>query len=826
MTIDTIGRDVRYALRSLRRAPGVSLVAIGSLAIGVAFALFVFNFVQQALAVTAVPAASSGRLVDVFTSQLDGSPYGTSSFPDLQDIRERTRVFDQVVGYSPYAAAVNIDGSTRLLLGEIVTGNYFDVLGLRVSLGRTLLPSDDRPGAARVAVVSDHLWRAQFGASARAIGRVLRIRNQPYTVVGVASPGYRGAAILPVELWTAMAWAEDADPVGIIETVPSPGRSQLERRGARWLFVRGRLASGQTLASARGAMQALMTGLQTEYPASNARRRFTALDTRTIRVHPAVDFAIVPAGAGLAIVVFLVLAVACANVSGLFVARGAMRLREVAIRFAIGATRARVVRQLLAESILVSAVATSAAMALLWSLTAAARGAVANIGVPFSIDPRVGTPTLWFAVALTLATGIAAGLVPALRTTDRGRLLTLAGSSSAPVLRRRRWSIREMLIVVQTAAAFVLLVTAGLLTRSALASQRVDLGFRTDGVISVSTGTTVLGYDAAKARQFYTQALERIRAIPGVESAALVGRAPFDLSFWNETIFPVDGGRDASAGSTEYAANVSPEYFSVLDVRIVDGRNFAPGDTPSSPRVAIVTQALATKYWRGQSAIGKRFHARTPDGPEYEIVGVSADYKVARPGEPPTPYIHYAIGQAPSTEWQILVRGAAGRLPPIDRVRGELASLDPGLLFDAVSMAAKVKRVLFPLQAAAAGLSAVGLVTIVFAAIGLYGVISFMVARRSQEFGIRIAVGAAPFQVWSFVVRRGLVVAAAGVAIGAIVAGVVATALSRLLYGVRPIDPLTWGMALGIVVAIALLAHALPARRASAVSPIEALRAE
>lgn len=823
---DTVWQDARYAARSLRRAPGFAVVAIGSLAVGVGFAVFIYSFVQQALAMTTVPAARTVRLVDVFTNQLTGTPYGTSSFPDIEDIRRRTHAFDQLVAYSPYAAALNVDGVTRMAFGEVVTGNYFQVLGVGTTVGRSLQPSDDQPGAPRVVVVSEGLWRRQFGSSPSAIGHVLSIRSQPYTVVGVAARRYTGAAFVPVDFWTPMTWAEDADPVGISDTVPSPGRSRLEQRGSRWLFVKGRLAAGETVDSARSAMQALMTQLASEYPTTNAGRQLTALNTHDVRIHPVVDFAITPIQAALGVIVLLVLVVACANVSGLLLARGANRQREIAIRFAVGASRGRVVRQLLTESLLVAGMGSASAMGVLWTLATIGRDISARVNAPFTVEPRIGSPAVWFGVAVAVAVGIAAGLAPALRVTDRGRLTTLRAPSSMATTGGRRWSLRDGLIVIQTAAAFVLLVVAGLLMRSVFVSQRVDLGFRTDDVVSISTGTSVLGYDVAKATQFYDQALTRIRAIPGIQAAALAGRKPLDISYSNDTFFLRDRASTSETGEVSLVTSVSPEYFDLFDIAIVEGRHFRLSDTPTSPRVAIVTQAFAKKHFPDGSAVGRHFRTRTADGPDYEIVGVCADYKVATPGESPTSYIHYAVGQDPSMQWQILVRAAPATPMPIDRIRRELGLLDSGLLIDVHSMASNVTRVLLPVEASAVGLSIVGLVTILFAAIGLYAVVSLMVARRTQEFGVRMAVGASPFQVLSFVIRHGLAVGAIGIGSGGVAAAVAAGVLTRTLYGVGAADPVTWLAALAIVFSISLVAHGVPARRAASVNPAIALRAE
>jgi hypothetical protein len=299
-----------------------------------------------------------------------------------------------------------------------------------------------------------------------------------------------------------------------------------------------------------------------------------------------------------------------------------------------------------------------------------------------------------------------------------------------------------------------------------------------------------------------------------------------DISYSNDTFFLRDRVSTSETGDVSLVTSVSPEYFDLFDIAIVEGRRFSLSDTPTSQRVAIVTRAFAKKYFPDGSAVGRHFRARTADGPDYEIIGVCADYKVATPGESPTSYVHYAVDQDPSTQWQILVRSTPGTPVPIDRIRRELGVLDSGLLIEVASMANNVTRVLFPIEASAIGLSVVGLVTILFAAIGLYAVVSVMVARRTQEFGVRMAVGASPFQVLSFVIRHGLVVGAIGIGLGAVAAALAAGMLTRTLYGVGAADPLTWFAALAIVFSISLVAHGVPARRAASVNPAIALRAE
>jgi len=826
--LENLFSDVRYALRWLRRSPAFTLVAIASLAIGIGFNTALFTLVD-ALLFRPLPVERPDRLVDVFTSGSDGDTYATSSYPDFLDLKAQNQVFTDMLAYSPAMAAVKLTDRSRLAMGETVTGNYFQLLGVNAIVGRTLLPEDDTAGAPRAVVISYRLWNREYAGSPSAVGQSIRIHNQPYTIVGVAPASFTGMMpLLAPELWTPMAYVDEVEPGGIMSTVPSPtGNTRLERRGTRWMFVKGRLTPGATHDSAAANLSLIGKRLQTSYDATNKRFEIRTIPTSDVHIHPVADRALRPIGLGLMLVVGLVLVIACANVASMLLARASGRQKEIGIRLAIGASRRRLVQQLLSESVVMSALGAGVGVALAWLLTRIATSISLPIPIPVSFALRIDGRVLLFTAGVTMLAALVAGLAPALKSTRPNLVNELKSDVAATHAGGRRWTLRDGLVVTQIAVTMVLLVAAGLLTRSLMAAQKVDIGFRPGGLAVLSTETSMVGYDDSRAKEFYERALERVRAIPGVESAALAGRLPFSINYNRNNIFLPDRHGPDDKGLVIDVASVSPEYFATLGVPILQGRNFATTDTPTSPGVAIVNEAMARKHWPDQNAIGKRFRVTTYNGRELEVVGVSADYKVSTVGEGATPYIHYLVAQRPNSGLEIIARtrGDAGAL--LAAMRRELISLEPNIIFlDNQTMDAQVSATLLPAKAGAIAVSAVGIVAMVLASIGLYGVIAYSVARRTREIGIRMALGAKPSAVVGLVMKQGLALAAIGVGVGGVLALGAAKAVAGALYGVSFVDPVAWGSAIVTLLAVSMLANLMPARRASIVDPSSALRSE
>jgi predicted permease len=820
--------DVRFALRWLRRSPGFTLVAIGSLALGIGFNAALFTIVDAVL-FRPLPDERPDRLADVFTSSHDEDQYATSSYPDYQDFKARNEVFSDMLAYSPAIAAVTLTDRPRLAMGETVTGNYFQLLGVHAALGRTLLPDDDRAGAPRAVMISHRLWRREFGGERAAVGQSIRIHGQLYTIVGVAPADFTGMVrLIAPEVWMPMTYVDEVEPGGIISTVPSPtGNTRLERRGQRWMFIKGRLKAGVTTEGAAANLRLIGKQLQTEFTQTNKDFEVSVLATNSVHIHPVADRALVPVAAALMLVVGLVLLIACANVASMLLARASGRQKEIGIRLAIGASRSRIVQQLLSETLVLAVLGGVAALALAWGLMRLVMSAPLPIPIPLSFALQIDMRVMLFTSVVALLAALVAGLAPALKSTRPNLVGELKGDVTMTRTGGRSWTLRDALVVTQIAVTTVLLVAAGLLTRSLMAAQQIGIGFRTAGLAVLSTDMKMIGYDDARSKAFYDRLLERLRSRPDVESVALAERLPFSINYNRNYIFLPDRHGPSDKGLVLDVTRVSPEYFATLGVPILQGRNFNDADTPKSPRIAIVNETMAHRFWPNQNAIGKRFRLRALDGPEVEIVGIAADHKVSSLGETPTPYIHYAISQAPDPAETIVTRGRGDAAVLLSNVRREVAAIEPNAVFlDNQTMDAQVAATLLPAKYGAIGISIVGIVAMALAAIGLYGVIAYAVARRSREIGIRMALGAQPSAVVSMVLRQGLGLAAVGLGVGALLALGAAIALSKALYGISIVDPIAWSVTIATLLTVAALANVVPARRAAIIDPSRALRAE
>ena len=824
--MDALAKDIRYAWRWLVRSPAFALVAVLSLGLGVGVNTAMFTLVDAVL-LRPLPVSSPSTLMDVFTSGGDGDVHATTSYPDYVDLKADNTVFSDVIGYSPMFAALSLGDRSRLAMGQVVTANHFDVLGIRPERGRLLRATDDEPGAPKVVVLSHRAWIREFGGAEDVVGRSVHLRGEPYEIVGVAPASFTGVVpLLTPELWMPVAHVENVEPAGNIESMPGPGRTRLERRGTRWMFVKGRLKSGVTQEAAAANVKVVGARLAEAYPQTNKDRAMSAVPTTDVRMlFPEAGGTIAAGSAAVMAVVGLVLLIACANVAGLLVARAASREREMSVRAAIGATRARLIQQLLVEGAVIGLAGVAVAIAVAWAMLRVLVSIELPIGdVPF--DVSLNARALLFAVGAALLAGLLASLTPALKASSRSLVQALRGPAAAGASKMRRWGLREVLVTGQVALTMVLLVIAGLLLRSLSASRAADVGFNTRGLAVLSFDTDMVRYSPERGRQFWDDAVARAGRVPGVTHVALAApRVPFELNFSNTGFRADDRSYPAdSRGDVLQYVSVSPGYFETLGVSIVRGRDFTAADREGMPLVVIVNEAMARKYWPDGSAVGRTITLVSANR-RYEIVGVCADHKVRSVSEDATPYVHLAAAQRPATYNTMLARTTGDAEVALEAIRRELLAMEPRLVFvNQGTMERTFAGTLLPARVGsmlAAGFGALGTT---LAAIGLYGVVAFAVSRRTREIGIRVALGAARGDVFRMILRQGAMLVAAGAIAGAVLAGLVSTVLASVLFGVSAADPIAWTAAIGVLVVATSLAHLVPARRALRIDPAVTLK--
>lgn len=825
-TVQALEADIRYALRVLRWNPGFTALAVTSLAIGIGFNAAMFSAVD-ALLFRPFPIHRPDRIIDVYTRGGDGDTYATNSYPDYLDFKSRNEVFQDMAGYSPAIAAVKAGDRSVMALGEVVTGNYFQVLGAHAALGRTLLPDDDKPGAPRAVLISHRTWQRDHGADRNVLNRTIHIHGQPYTIVGVMPAEFTGMVpMLRAEMWLPVAWVEEVEPAGIQDAVPSPtGNTRLERRGQRWMFIKARLKDGETFERASANMQVISSQLSAEHPKTNTNR--PAVAAKNVRIHPQGDAMIRPIAAGLMIGIALVLLIACANVANMLLARASGRQREIGVRLAIGASRGRLIRQLLTESLVLAACGAAAGVGVAALLLMLIDRMPLPIAIPISLNLQLDLRVLLFTTSVATLAGLIAGLAPALRATRPNLATDLKGEAVGAKAAGRRWTLRDGLVALQAAVTLVLLIAAGLLVRSVFEAHRVDLGFRAGGLVAVGSELSLIGYSEEKAARLYEQAHERVRSMPGVISAARAVRQPLAINYNRNSVFFADRHGPERQGTPIAATWVNRTYFETLGVTLLRGRNFTSADDGSAPKVAIVTDAFARRYWPNGDALGTRFRTRSFDGPEFEVIGIVADYKVETVGEGPTPYIHYALAQRPFTGEVLMARTALDPETILAGIRREILALEPSaVIIESLTMERQVDATLLPARLAAQTIGLVGIVATALAAIGLYGVVAYTVARRTREIGIRMALGAQPSAVLRMIMAQGLGIVVVGLLGGALLGGIAARAIASGLYGISAADTVAWTGAIAVLLSAALLANFLPARRAARVNPSVALRME
>ena len=814
-TIDMLRNDIRYGLRLIRKAPGFSAVAVASLAVGIGASTLLFSFANTLL-FRPLQASNPEQLVEVFTSDFDGPLYGGSSYEDYQNFRT-SPVFNGLLASMRAQATVSRDDQRDVIDGLLVSANYFDVLGLRPSYGRFFRPDEgETPGLHAVAVLSHEAWQRRFGADPAIAGRTIELNGRPFTVVGIAPPQFAGTSIEHVADFFVPA---------TMQQIISPESDVLRDRRARTFRLLGRLKAGVSAERANVSLKAVAAELLALDPeawrdGSGRGRIITAVPEVTARFvdEPglvAVTVAGVMAGA------VVLLAIACVNVATLLLARASTRRKEIAVRLALGASRKRVIRQLLTEAAILAL--TGGVLGLLITQSVASlflRFRPAQVpAFNLTVDYRV----LLFSIAAALLTVLFFGLVPALQTTRPDVNAELKDIARTVRVRGFRLNLRSALVVVQVAVSLTLMIGAALMFRSAYASRTADPGFRRDGILNV--GINLITVPAARDAHalFYRQAVEAVTAVPGVERVALAALIPMDGSN-AQTDIRLTGASSAEPIFPDMNI-VGAGYFAMLDIPVIQGREFTADDRAGAPDVAVVNESMAREFWNG-NPLGETF--TIDDGKkQVHIVGVIGDLRHRSFGEEPRPMVYFSAAQRtrPRMTMHVRTQMAPGIIAPdvqralrgIDRTAGLTAAETMSEFFD---------RMALPQRLGAAGAIATGILELALTVMALYGVMAFSAAQRRREIGLRLALGASRRSVIALIMREGLVLIGVGVVAGTGVALLSGTVLQSLLIGVGPADPLSFAGAMVSLVLVGVAASYVPARSAMKGNPTTALRSE
>lgn len=810
-----VWQDVRYALRLLHRAPGFSAVVVCTLAIGIGANTLIFSAVN-ALLLRPIPVTDPGRVVRVYQASADGSSmFGSFSYPDYRDLRD-AGVLQELAAFGGITVSVDRGGATERVPGEIVSGNYFDVLGVRPVRGRAFLPEEDAaPGGHPVVVIGHGLWQRWLGSDPQVPGRTITINGVPHTIVGIAPRGFHSAVLGR----TADVWI----PVAMQQLVRPPSRGLrralgsadlLEARSPTWLALVGRLRPGQTMESVRPGFDAATRQLADAYPDTNRDRRvhLTRLDDGPGLRRSARPTLMLLMGA-----VIAVLLVACTNVANLLLARATTRRRELAVRAALGAGRRRLARQWLTESVLLAFAGGAVGLALAYW----ASPLLYAFDVPESVSLAPDVRVLAFTAAVALATGLGFGLLPALHARRIDVASTLKDESGTVAGGRAgRWS--AAFVVVQVAVSVVLLVGAGLLVRTLQNARAVDPGFDTDRTLLADLNLDAANYGEAEGRQLFETLRERLAGLPGVEAVSMARVVA--LSGSARTVSVLLEGEAADSARPVRTNVVGRDYLRAMGIPLVRGRDFDDRDRPGTPAVAIVTQSMARALWPGIDPVGQRFRT----GRWVEVIGVARDsVYVSVLERDPLPFFYVPLSQNYESGVTIHVRTSGDPLLLVDAARQTLRDLDSRLALARVrTLTRELDESLANERLAATMGGLFGLAALALAALGLYGVMAISAGQRTHEIGVRMALGATPGRIHRLVLGRALLLTTVGLASGLAGAFAAGRYLGTFLFGVTAYDP---PAILGAIAALALaaaFAAYLPARRASRVDPLVALRAE
>ena len=807
-------QDVRYGFRMLLKSPGFTLVTVLALALGIGANSAIFSVVNAVL-IRPLPFKNSERLVFMgeWSQQV---PEMSVSYPNFLDWRDQNQVFEQLAAFRSQGFSLTGAGEPEQLSGREVSASFFTALGVSPALGRNFAPDDNRPGGNRTTIISHGLWQRRFGGDPHIVGQQLTLNNESYMVIGVLPATFEWQA--PVDLFV---------PIGL-------RADQLMERGSHpGMYVIGLLKPGVTVEQARTEMKSIAARLAQQYPKENEGHSIVldGLQERAVED-------IRPALLVLLAAVAFVLLIACANVANLLLARAATRSKEIAIRTALGAGRLRIIRQLLTESVMLALMGgTLGLLFAMWGIDALLAAIPDDVPRLLVLGIRLDTGVLVFTLIVSVLTGLIFGLAPALQASkaNLNESLKEGGRSGASGASRHR--VRNMLVISEVALSLLLLIGAGLLIKSFLRLSQADVGFDPQNVLTMRITLPAARYkESAQVANFWQELLQRTRTLPGVKAAGLTRGLP--MSGGIESSFTIEGRPATSVKDTAVAVSlsVSPDYFRAMDIPLLRGRYISEQDTADAPGVVVIDEMLATRFFPNDEPLGKRLKMGTSDSksPWMQIIGVVKHVKHYGPDEEGRVEVYMPYVQVPA-EWRaaatrsmvLAVRTTADPTSLTSAIRNEVLQIDKDQPVSQINtMERIVADAVAPQKFATWLLSLFAAVALILAAVGIYGVMAYSVTQRTHEIGIRMALGAARKDVLKMVVNQGMKLALIGVGIGLIGAFAVTRLMSSLLYGVSATDPLTYGGVAVLLAGVALLACLIPARKATKVDPMVALRYE
>jgi putative ABC transport system permease protein len=818
-------RDLRYALRTLGRERGFTAVVVITLALGIGGTTAGYSAID-AILLRSAPVSDPDRVVNaymLYPARLTANPaagdqVGSASYPDFVDLRD-SHVLEGLAAFTGISLTLDTNGTPERIDGQVVTGNFFDVLGVPAAIGRTLTPEDDRTGSpVRVAVLSYGTWQRRFGADPTVVGRAVSLNGNPYNVIGVARRGFGGPELGDAaEVWVPMALQPEVRPpsAGSLRQ-RFPDMRLLHARDVRWLSMIGRLREGSSVAQTAAALDVVGRRLQIVYPESN---RDISATVMPLGEGPGLRREARPLLRLLGVSVMLVLLIACANVASLLLARAVTRQREVAVRIAIGAGRGQLVRQWLTESILLGLLGSVAALLVAYWAIPILYGFLTFVGVDISLNLRV----LAFTIAIGIAAGVIFGLAPALQLKRAEAVASLRDEGGTVASGVRATRARSAFVVVQIALSLVLLIGAGLFLRTLQQAYAVSLGYSVDRML-IATVEPGDRYQPAAGQTFYTDVLNRLNSLPGVAAAGAARTTV--LSGASRTMAASVDGRplqqDRSNAIPVRANVVSDRYLDAMGIPVLMGRHFLPTDLPASQKVVIVSRSLANRLWPNADPIGKTLQSASP----FVVVGVVPDTVYRRTTDRQVlPVFYLPLSQNYEAAVTLHVRTTGDPLAILPAVRKIVSDIDPRialvrprLLEDEFSRSLTEERAMVQFVG---GLSGIALL---LAAVGLYGVMAYATRQRTSEIGVRLALGARPASILSMIVLRGLRLVAVGATFGLVAAFIAVRFVRGLLFGIEPTDLVTWTAVIVTLTLVGLLACVVPARRAMRIDPVRALR--